>query len=280
MLFKPAGQDRISRGLLKSLASVQQVAVTATPGNTPMYYDGADLNSTTPQMQLGQTWTDMNTGNTFQYVRPSAALAPGQFVGAAAPTTGTATAAGSTTAAQVTNVTTTVSEAGNYLWFLDAVGIYLSVTTPFKQSLRQIKSNTIGANATFTLSVRGSIFGNNQLDPDVLPSVPANGSALCLIRPFRVIVATASVAPIGVSLAEVTSGNYTIIQIGGLAMVQANNVVAATAVNVPGVMQAAGVFSGASAASNTMGAAGVLPLLAFNSATTSLIPAYVNFAGA
>jgi hypothetical protein len=81
-----------------------------------------------------------------------------------------------------------------------------------------------------------------------------------------------------VCLAEVTTGNYTVAQIAGLAMIQAINTTAATVVGSPGASLAAGVFTGGALA--ITGSGQILPLTAFNSATLSLIPAYVNFTGA
>lgn len=279
MLVKPINQDGISPGILKQLATVQQTATqSGVASGTPMWFDLTNINSSSLMGELGSEWDDGFTGNSYRLVKAGAALTPGQLVGPQAPTTGTVTASGSTVYVIITNVTTTVNEAGNYVWFLDAVGTYSAGSTPFSQSLRQIKATSIGSNATITVSQRGSIYGNNVYDPDALPAVPTNGSALSIIRPFVVGSASATIAPIGVSLGAVTSGNYTIIQTRGLAMIAANNVGAATVVGTPGAVQSSGIFTGGAAAAT--GAAGIIPLVAFNSATTSLIPAYVSFKGA
>lgn len=281
MQFKWIGQDAIPTGLLKQIQSVQGIATVAKSGslsNTPMWYDYSDLNSTTARLATNSCFYDQQTGNAFRYVQAKATLTPGQVVTLAAPTTGTVTAAGSSTAAVITNITTTVNEAGNYLWTLDAVGTYSAASTPFSQSLRLIKSSTIGSNAVFTLSQRGSIYGNNQLDPDVLPAVPTNGSACAVIRPGGVIVGTATSAPVGICLAEVTSGNYTAIQIAGLAMVQFINTTGSAVLGQPMTVLASGIATGGTPTAFT-GAGNILPLVASAAATLSLLPCQVNFLG-
>jgi len=270
MLFNLIDQDRVPSGFDQQVASVQ-----ATTTATEMWYDASHLNDTTPVLRPGALWDD-NFGNYFQYVKAGANLTVGQFVSLQAPTTGTSTAAGSTVYVQVTNVTTTANEVGNYLWQLDAVG---QTSSQYRQTLRRIKSSTVGSNATFVLSQQGSTYGNNIYDLDYLPRTATNGAALAVIRPFNVISATASTLPIGVALGTITSGNWTIIQVAGLAMIQANNVGAATAVGVPGAMQASGVFTGAASASQSILGTSIIPLYAHNSSTTSLIPAFVNFMG-
>lgn len=295
MLSKLLGQERIPTGSLKQVQSVQGLPTVANSGslsNTPMWFDYSDINSSTAAMGLGLMWCDQTTGNWYRYIRAAAALTPGQFVGFEAPTTGTVTASGSTVYVVKTNITTTAAEAGNYIWFLDAVGTYSAAVTPFSQALRLIKSTTNGAgtavfgtNTIFTLSQRGSIYGNNAYDPDPLNAVPTNGSACCVIRPYRGIVATASTPAVGVALGEVTSGNYTIIQIAGLAMIQGNSTIGNFVVGKAAVMQAAGIASGPT--SGTMTAANldtivgnsIYPIAASASNTTSLYPAYINFLG-
>ena len=282
MLFKPTGADRIPPGILKQLASVQQtVTQSGVASNTPVWYDGADLNSTTAAMDVGSEWDDSFTGNSYRYVKAQSGttISLGMAVTGGSPTSGTVTAAGSTVQVVITNITTTVNEAGNYIWFLDAVGVYSAAATPYKQSLRLIKSSTVGANAVFTVSQRGSIYGNNAYDPDALPSVPTNGSACRIIRPFNVELATAAKAPVGIALSEVTAGNYTIIQTKGLALVAADGT-AATVVGTPALMSGtAGVITGGASSALT-GAGNILPMYAHSSATVSLIPCYVNFKGA
>jgi len=283
VMSKQVGQDRVPPGLLQQIASVQQTATqSGILSNTPMWYDGSYLNATAPQIELGSTWNDGFAGNWYRSVKATSALTPGQLCSIPNPTAGTVTAAGSTVQAIVTNITTTVNEAGNYIWFLDAVGVYSAGATPFKQSLRLIKSSTVGSNAVFTVSQRGSIYGNNAFDPDALPSVPANGSACRIIRPFNVETASTTKAPTGVALGEVTSGNYTIVQVAGLAMVQTDGTTA-TVLGSPGQVLANGIFSGMSAtyaSTGIPGAASILPLYAHASATVTLTPCMVNFLGA
>ena len=282
MQFLTQDQDREPTGYDQQVASVQ-----ATTTATEMWYDASHLNDTTPVVRLGSTWDD-NFGNIFMYVKAQANLTVGQFVSFQAPTTGTCTSAGSTVYVLNTNFGLTQSEKGNYLYSQDAAG---QTSSSYRQALRRIKNNTsTGTNDTITLSVQGSVYGNNIYDLDALARVPANGGALSIIRPFNVISATASTTPIGVALGTITASSstapiYTIIQIAGLAMVQANNTVGPTIVGLPGAMQAAGVFSGPTSGAQTVGniqtvlGTSILPLFANSSGTTSLLPAYINFLG-
>lgn len=292
MQYKSYGQDRISTSAGNQGPTVMSNASATGLSDTTMWYANADINSTTAAMELGATWCDAETGNWFKYVKATAGLTPGQFVSFAAPTAGTTTAAGSTVYNQVTNITTTAVETGNYLWILDAAGTYSAGVTPFSQSLRRIKGQiaggvegAVGANTTFILSRTGSIYGNNQYDPDFLPKTATNGAACYIVRPNNVIVATNATPPIGVALGEVTSGRYTIIQVAGLAMVQYNNTIAAAVIGKAGVMQAAGITSGPTAGTmtaanlDTIVGTSIYPQALLASATTSLIPAYINFLG-
>ncbi len=281
MQYRMQDQDKAPNSYSQGAAQLQ-----AVDQGTEMYYDSSQLNDTNPVIRPGQMWQDRH-GNWFKYVKAGATLAPGQFVSFEAPTTGTVTAAGSTTLSVITNITTTANEAGNYLWMLDAVGVYSAGSTPFKQAMRKIVSSTVGANATFTLgSSKDPSYGTNVATPNALPSVPTNGSACVVIRPANVIVATASTAPVGVALGEITSGKYTIIQIAGLAMVQAGTCSTNNTVVGKSVMAlAAGAISGwtnagvTAANLGTMVGGSVYPLYAHTSDTLSLIPAYINFLG-
>src|SRR5512135_812655 len=99
MQYRLQDQDRTSNGF--DLGAAQTQAVTQ---GTEMWYDASSLNDTTPVIKPGQTWQD-KFGNWFKYVKATATLAPGQFVSFAAPTTGTVTAASSTTLSIITNIT-------------------------------------------------------------------------------------------------------------------------------------------------------------------------------
>ena len=286
MQFRPIDQDRVPPSMLENLQtivtgnawySLAQLndAPSTTANTTGVYAPGYG-----PRLALGSVWWDQQTGNAYQYVKAGAGLTVGQVVSLELPTAGTVTAAGSTTAELITNINTTNlgSLIGDYLWTLDAVG-----TSPssFSQNLRVIKGHTTGAAAHIVVAKRSEITTLNTFDADVLPSVPANGSAAVIIRPYRVIVGTASNVPVGICMGTVTSGNYTIIQVAGLAMVAAKGDGTALAAGSPCIVGASGVILGATAgATPYMPGSSIIALAATSSATVSLHPCYVNFLGA
>jgi len=284
MQFRPIDQDRVPPSMLENLQtivtgnawySLAQLndAPSTTANTTGVYAPGYG-----PRLALGSVWWDQQTGNAYQYVKAGAALTTGLVVTAEVPTAGTVTAAGSTTSEIITNIDTTLlgSLVGDYFWALDATG-----TSPssWKQNLRVIKGHTTGAAAHIIVAKRSEITTLNTQDPDVFPSVPTNGCACCIIRPWRVSVCGATSVPCGIAMGTVTAGNYTIIQVAGLAMVAAIGSGTATAVGVPPQVNASGQVLGLAAANQYLTGVSILPLIA-NSGALALNPMYVNFLGA
>lgn len=214
-------------------------------------------------------------GNAFMVVKANAALTVGQVVAMDAAQSGTYTTAGSTAAVAKTNITeagAVNSEIDNFLGVL-ATG----QTVP---QIRRIKANSTGANATYTISLPDYLRPNLPNDLDTWTTTPTNGDALAVIRPFNVKVCTTALQPIGIALGAVTSGNYTIIQVAGLAGVSAlTGCVAMT----PAIMSAtAGAIGPApanySAANFSVFGGAIIPMMATGG--TVLVPAMVNFIGA
>jgi hypothetical protein len=121
---------------------------------------------------------------------------------------------------------------------------------------------------------------NSPTDADVFDTLATNADTLCIVRPWDLIVNTATTVPVGIALGTVTAGNFTIIQVAGLAAVLATGNVTALVANQPAVGAAAGVISGSAAAAANLytGAGLILPQFA-TAAVGLLIPAYVNFTG-
>jgi len=240
------------------------------------WYDTQYLNSATPQYQPGEYWCDEYTGNWFQYVKADAALAQGQIV-TRVPSilTGTYTAAGSTTSVINTNITTTVSEVGNFIYFTDTTG------GGGTAALRQIKAHAIGVNTAFTVALQDLSVPGKPRDPDVLAALPTtNGSPVDIIRPHSVIVCTASLVPAGIALGTVTILNYTIIQVAGLGLALGVGTGTTTTVGVPAVPSAAGVLIGsaANAANLFLGSSVFIPAVTY-AGTSKLIPVQFNCLG-
>jgi hypothetical protein len=220
------------------------------------------------------------------FVKADAALAIGQLVTLATPTAGTLTIPGapvSTSAAITTNISNAAAgvngEVDNFIYVNPAAGY---TTT----QLRRIKANTAAVTGNFTVALPDRLRPNSPTDQDVFDgfSVFANADAVCVIRPYHVIVNTATTVPVGVALGTVTSGNYTIIQVAGLAGV---NSTTATA-NVPAVGGAAGVITNNAGLGNGTGGAAcgslygtgtmILPMIT-NAVAANIIPCMVNFMG-
>lgn len=264
-LWKLLRTDRIPPGVQQQLAILP-------------WYDPSQINDATPRMEIGQFWYDEGTGNIYAYVKAAAALGIGQVVALQAP--GTDTVAGGSTTSVVNLVTgglTVNAEKGNYVNFSGIDGATTIGT-------RQIKGNTA---SSITVSLTSSLTGINQPDLDVLPSIPAGASAVQIIRPWNVVVCTASLVPFGVALGTVTSGNFTIVQVGGLAQVLGNNTVGAIVAGAPVQPIAAGVVSGTPAQAGAapvvnLFTAGVniTPQVAYAAAPSILLPMMLNCLGA
>jgi hypothetical protein len=230
---------------------------------------------------IGDVWwlggqNPASGGNAFMFVKADATLAIGQLVTMAAPTAGTLTIPGvpvSTSAAITTNISNatagTNGEVGNWIYVNPAAGF---TTT----QMRLIKANTNAVTGNFTVALKDFLRPNSPTDADVFDgfSAFANADAVCVIRPYHVIVNTATTAPVGVALGTVTSGNYTIIQVAGLAGV---NSTTATA-NVPAVGGAAGVIVTGGGVANAYNLGLILPMIT-NAVAANIIPCMVNFTG-
>jgi hypothetical protein len=231
---------------------------------------------------IGDTWwlggkAPASGANAFMFVKADAALAVGQVLTMAAPTAGTLTIPGvpvSTAAAITTNISNVTAgvngEVDNFIYVNPAAGYTTS-------QLRRIKGNTAAATGNFTVSMIDGMRPNSPLDQDIFDgfSAFANADAVCVIRPWHVIVNTATTVPVGIALGTVTSGNYTIIQVAGLAGVKNTSATA----NVPIVGAAAGLtVTGAGAADAYAGASNMLPMIT-NAVANNIIPVMVNFTG-
>lgn len=239
---------------------------------------------------LGDVWWLGGTGpasggNAFMFVKATAALTLGQLVAPATPTTGTITVPGSpvtTTAAVTTNISNAAAGVNGEVdnWF------YGNITGAALPQMRRIKANTAAATGNFTFALPDFLRPNSPTDKDVLDTAATNADPCCVIRPYNVIVGTASLIPVGVALGSVTIGNFTVVQVAGLALVQAVGGTVALVVGEPAAPGAAGVITGfAGTATALVGRAapqfgqGGMLLPQFATAATLTIPTYVNFMG-
>lgn len=189
--------------------------------------------------QLGDMVCD-KYGNVFLYVRAVAALAAGQVVTQAANLTGTVSA--STTVNSIfSNITTTINES-SVGSFLSSPGTVAGAGVPF---LKVIKGQVaIGANTTFVISKKSIFIGIGKQDGDSLSAIPTTGDPLAVVRCYAVDVAGVAATPYGVALGTVSSGNRTLVQVGGLALVQANGATDALTDGGIAVTAASGVVKG------------------------------------
>jgi hypothetical protein len=238
-------------------------------------------------LSLGDVWTlggkaPASAGNSFMFVKYTAAdtaLTLGQLVTPDLPTTGTITVPGvpvTTTAAVTTNIDNSVAGANGEVdnWF------YGNVTSATLPQLRRIKENTAAVAGRFTLAQNDWMRPNNPYDKDVLDTAATSADPCTVIRPWNVIVNTDATVPLGVSLGAVTAGNYTVIQVGGLAMISAIGDSTGLVVNQPAVGAAAGQIAGSAAAAENLflGASLILPQFATTAGAPGiLIPCFVNF---
>jgi hypothetical protein len=221
-------------------------------------------------------------GNAFMFVKATVGLALGQLVSVALPTTGTATVPGAGTAASP--LTTTASITTNINNATLAVNadvdnwIFVNATGATLPQLRRIKYSSASATSFYKVALPDYLRPTSPTDADVFDTLATNADPLCIIRPWNLIVNTATTVPVGVALGTVTAGNYTVIQVAGLAAVLGVGTGTALVANVPAVGSAAGVMIGTAAANLYVGASLILPQLA-STAASALMPAYVNFTG-
>ena len=255
---------------------------------------------------LGSTWylgggASASGGNAFQFVRNGSQatdLALGNLVmlrpptntvddaGGAASTavTGAGTAASPTTTTAV--VTTNISNSTWTIpvpvngdvnnWVFDTSA---AATLP---QLRRIKKNSSSTTSFYTVALPDYMRPNSATDADVFDNIPLNTEPLSIIRPYDVVQADGTSAPIGVCLGTVTAGNYTIIQKMGLAAVlcDGSGLNAGIVVNQPALSIAGGVAAGNNGvASLYMDGGMILPQIATTAAGV-FVPCFVNFMAA
>lgn len=252
-------------------------------GSYPPYYSAANVNMTTLSgtgLSLGDTWVleggpgygvpgFSGGGNQFLVVKSTPGLTIGQLVTFDDPyATGTVTTGATSSVLPLTGATLVAgAEVGNFV----------AVNNATTQQIRQIKSNTTTA-VTVALADPNSPSGG--LDADIFTgTLPANTDPYCIIRPWTVKVCTATTRPIGVALGTVTAGNFTIIQVAGLAQVVVLGAATVTA-NAVLVPAAAGVATGTAAANQYAEGTTMINQLAWATASNRNLPVYVNFTGA
>ncbi len=244
------------------------------------WYESKYYNSATPLMDLGAKWDLVGDvaaggGNSFMYVKAASGVAftVGQLVSFATPTASTVTAAGSTKGMIVwaAGGLTVNAEVGNFLYVANSTASGGGFT------LRKILSNTA---TTITVSNTDFNVASKPLDPNAFEEIPTNGDVAIIIRPYQVIVNTATTVPCGVALGTVTAGYYTIVQTKGLALCSTVGNGTATAVGKPAVGSAAGVVIGSAAdAANLFTGPAIVAMSAYSSAGPGLTPFLVNFDG-
>jgi hypothetical protein len=222
-------------------------------------------------------------GNAFAFAKATVGLTVGQIVSLALPTTGTATVPGAGTAASPLTTTASVTTNINNAATVPVNGdvdnyIYVNATGAALGQLRRIKYNSSSTTSFYIVALQDFMRPNSPTDADVFDTLATNADPLCIIRPWNLIVNTATTMPVGVALGTVTAGNFTVIQVAGLAIVSSTGTGTATAPNQPASGGAAGVVTGVAPPAAWQGSAVILPQIA-NAAATIQIPAYVNFLG-
>ena len=181
-----------------------------------------------------------------------------------------------TTASITTNINNAATVAvngdvDNYI-FVNATG----ATLP---QLRRIKANSSSATSFYKVALQDFLRPNSPTDADVFDTLATNADPLCIIRPWNLIVSTATTTPVGIALGAVTAGNFTIIQVAGLAAVSSIGNGTALAANVPASSGAAGSITGVAPPAAYYGASLILPQIAQAAAGPVIVPCFVNFLG-
>lgn len=239
---------------------------------------GSDIyNSATALTGLGTEWDAVGDigaigGNSFMYVKAAAGVSftVGQLVSFATPTASTVTAAGSTKNMIVwaAGGLTINAEVGNVLYVANSTASGGGFT------LRKIIANTA---TTITVATTDPSVASKPSDQNAFEEIPTNGDVAIIIRPYQVIVNTATTVPCGVALGTVTAGYYTVVQTKGLALISSVGNGTALAVGKPGVGSAAGVVIGSAAdAANLFTGPSMVAQSAYSAAGPGLTPFLIN----
>lgn len=244
------------------------------------WYESKYFNSATPIMDLGAEWdlvgpAEAGGGNSFMYVKAAAGVSftVGQLVSFATPAASTVTAATSTkqSITWAAGGLTVNAEVGNLLFIANSTASGGGFT------LRRILSNTA---TQIVFSVTDPNVASKPADQNALEEIPTNGDVAIIIRPYQVIVNTATTVPCGVALGTVTAGYYTIVQTKGLALVTSVGNGTALAVGKPAVGSAAGVAIGSAAdAANLFTGPSLVAQSAYSAAGPGLTPFLINLKG-
>jgi hypothetical protein len=243
------------------------------------WYESKYFNSATPLIDLGAEWdlvgpAEAGGGNSFMYVKCAAgvSLTAGQLVSFATPTASTVTASGSSTQMIVwaAGSLTANAEVGNYLYIAN------STSSGGGFTLRRIISNTT---TTITFSTTDYSVASKPADANALELAATNGDVAIIIRPYQVIVNTATTVPCGVALGTVTAAYYTIVQTKGLALLSTIGNGTATAVGVPGVGTSAGSIIGGGGTASAYTGTNMVAMSAYSAAGPGLTPFLINLKG-
>jgi hypothetical protein len=242
------------------------------------WYGSEYTNSATPLAPLGAKWDlvgdlDAAGGNSFMYVKAATgvSLVAGQLVSFPTPTASTVTAAGSTvnTIVWAAGGLTANAEVGNILYIANTTASGGGFT------FRKIISNTT---TTITFGAVDPNVASKPNDQNALEAVPTNGDVAVIIRPYQVIVNTATTVPVGVALGTVTAGYYTIVQTKGLALVLGVGSGTALEVNDPAVPTAGGAVIGSNGTLTAYAGPNIISQVAYAGAST-LQPMLLNLEG-
>jgi hypothetical protein len=242
------------------------------------WYGSNYYNSATPLIDAGAKWDLVGDiasggGNSFMYVKAAAGVsfAAGQLVSFATPTASTVTAAGSTKGKIVwaAGGLTVNAEVGNVLYVANSTASGGGFT------LRKIIANTA---TTITVSDTDFNVASKPLDQNAFEEIPTNADIAIIIRPYQVIVNTATTVPVGVALGTVTAGYYTIVQTKGLGLILGVGSGTALEVNDPAVPTSGGAVIGSNGTLTAYAGPNIIPQAAYAGAS-SLQPMLFNLDG-
>lgn len=245
-------------------------------GATWPFYDSAYFNSATPLVEPGAYWElsgpeEAGGGNSFLYVKATAALVVGQGAGYAAPVATTVNSTGSSTKKIVTAKTDWTAGALKGGW----VSIQNTTSSGGGTVMRRIRDN-----GTNWIEFAGQDYTvpSSPDDADHLVLAATNTDIVTVWLPNQTIVSTAAVQPIGLALGTVTQNYYTILHVSGVGQALIDGGTVDTAIGVPLVPAAAGTFTGSAAgvANLTMGGGRMIATETYAAATVKLSMVHFN----
>jgi hypothetical protein len=248
---------------------------TIIPWYNQIYTNNPTQAGYRPDLDLNDTWEQPLIGNLYKFAyldvsgETPSVLSAGVALTLSTPGTDTVSASLTDPVSGlvygitlVTGGLTANAEVGNYLYMED-LGL-----------MKQIKSNTETDVIFSTKDTLPTGYDVEAIDPG-----PANASNISIIRPGHVVVNATPGVTVGVTVNDVTEGQFIVMQVRGLALIVGNNSGTALVANTPALITTGAILDGGDPSGQaSMQDCLIVPLVSYTGANI-LIPCYFRASG-